>query len=73
MNSVYRFLGWGGMPIGALVGGVLADAFGLRAPFYVGGTFLVLATLIAAPVLTTREVEAAKQAAADRATLSRSA
>ncbi len=73
VNSVYRFLGWGGMPIGALVGGVLADAFGLRAPFYVGGTFLVLATLIAAPVLTTREVEAAKQAAADRATLSRSA
>lgn len=66
VNSVYRFLGWGGMPIGALVGGVLADQFGLRAPFYVGGAVLVLATLVAMPVLTTREVEAAKQAAADR-------
>ena len=73
VNSVYRFLGWGGMPIGALIGGVLADQFGLRAPFYVGGAFLVVATILAAPVLTTREVEAAKQAAAERADVSRSA
>ena len=73
VNSVYRFLGWGGMPIGALIGGVLADQFGLRAPFYVGGAFLVVATILAAPVLTTREVEAAKQAAAERADVSQSA
>ncbi|MEO1062368.1 MAG: MFS transporter [Actinomycetota bacterium] len=67
VNSVYRFLGWGGMPIGALIGGVLADAYGLRAPFYVGGAFLVVASIIAAPVLTTREVESAKAAAAEAA------
>lgn len=77
VNSVYRFLGWGGMPIGALIGGVLADAYGLRAPFYVGGAVLVIATIVAAPVLTTREVEAAERAAvetsADEGEISRSA
>ena len=66
VNSVYRFLGWGGMPIGALLGGVLADAYGLRAPFYVGGTVLVVASLVAAPVFTTREVQQAKDAALAR-------
>lgn len=66
VNSVYRFLGWGGMPIGALIGGVLADAYGLRAPFYVGGTVLVVASLVAAPVFTTREVQQAKDAALAR-------
>ena len=33
MNSVYRLLGWGTMPVGALLGGVLAEAFGLRFVF----------------------------------------
>lgn len=49
VNSVYRFLGWGGMPVGALVGGLLADAFGLAAPFVVGGLVLLAAAAVALP------------------------
>jgi predicted MFS family arabinose efflux permease len=37
VNSVYRMLGWGTRPLGALVGGIVAEAAGLRAPFIVGG------------------------------------
>src|SRR6478752_1907428 len=45
VNSAYRLVGWGTMPLGALAGGLLADAFGLRAPFLVAG---VVALLLAA-------------------------
>jgi MFS family permease len=37
VNSVYRMLGWGTRPLGALAGGFIAEAAGLRAPFIVGG------------------------------------
>lgn len=45
VNSIYRFFGWGTMPIGALIGGVLVAVFepdlgrqaALRLPFLVGG------------------------------------
>jgi len=33
LNSVYRLLAWGTMPIGAAIGGLIAEAFGLRAVF----------------------------------------
>ena len=42
VNSVYRMLGWGLMPLGALAGGFVAHAGGLRAP-YVGGIVCALA------------------------------
>ena len=29
VNSAYRLVAWGTMPIGALLGGLVADAFGL--------------------------------------------
>ena len=32
VNSVYRFVGWGSIPIGAILGGILADAFGCARP-----------------------------------------
>jgi len=51
VNSVYRFLGWGGMPVGALIGGLLASSYGLRAPFWVGGGCLLAASVIATPRL----------------------
>ena len=37
VNSVYRMLGWGTRPLGALAGGFVANAAGLWAPFIVGG------------------------------------
>lgn len=33
LNSVYRLLAWGTMPIGAAIGGLIAEAFGLTAVF----------------------------------------
>jgi predicted MFS family arabinose efflux permease len=36
VNSVYRWLVWGSISIGAALGGVVAHVFGLRAPFFFG-------------------------------------
>ncbi|HEV2893834.1 MAG TPA: MFS transporter, partial [Actinomycetota bacterium] len=41
MNAAYRLVGWGTMPIGAVLGGFLAETLGLR------GTFVVSAALMA--------------------------
>ena len=60
VNSVYRFLGWGTMPIGAAVGGALAKAFGLRAPFYVSAGVLAVMGVAARPVVNRRTIEAAR-------------
>lgn len=51
VNSVYRMLGWGTRPLGALVGGFLAEAAGLRAPFIVGGILRVAIFLALLPAL----------------------
>ena len=51
VNSVYRMLGWGLMPLGALAGGFVAHAAGLRAPYVVAGLLCGLALLVALPLL----------------------
>jgi MFS family permease len=51
VNSVYRMLGWGLMPLGALAGGFIAHAAGLRAAYIVGGVLSGVALLAALPVL----------------------
>ena len=51
VNSAYRMLGWGLMPIGALAGGFVAHAAGLRAPYVVAGLLCALCTLAALPLL----------------------
>jgi MFS family permease len=51
VNSVYRMLGWGLMPVGALAGGFVAHAAGLRAPYIVAGILCGLALLAAIPLL----------------------
>ncbi|MFC3455315.1 MFS transporter [Amycolatopsis speibonae] len=51
VNSVYRLLGWGLMPLGALTGGLLAHRLGLRVPYPVAGVVRGLALLVALPVL----------------------
>jgi hypothetical protein len=70
VNSVYRFLGWGMMPIGSLVGGLvvtLVDSFAgrevaLRTPYViaVAGNLALLA--FGARRLTTAKIEAARDA-----------
>jgi MFS family permease len=51
VNSAYRFFGWGAMPVGALLGALLAERTNLHTPFIVGGLGMIIATLIAAPHL----------------------
>ncbi|EMD25131.1 MFS transporter [Amycolatopsis azurea] len=51
VNSVYRLLGWGLMPLGALTGGLLAHRFGIRVPYPVAGVARGLALVAALPVL----------------------
>lgn len=63
VNSVYRFLGWGSIPLGALAGGWIASRYGLRAPFLIGGGITVVSLALAWPRLTNRAIEAAKAAA----------
>lgn len=63
VNSAYRMIGWGTMPIGALLGGVLAEAFGLRAPFLVAGLVSAALALWTTTTITTRAIERARRRA----------
>lgn len=71
VNSVYRFFGWGMMPIGAFLGGLLADSVtvivdrstGLRAPFIVAGVIQAAISLYAVGRLNTATVEGARREA----------
>jgi MFS family permease len=51
VNSVYRMLGWGLMPLGALAGGFVAHTEGLRAPYILAGVICGVALLAALPLL----------------------
>lgn len=56
-NASQRFLVWGTMPIGALIGGLLGDQIGLRPTMLVGaiGGLFSVVWLLASPVLALRE------------------
>ena len=72
VNSVYRFFGWGMMPIGAALGGlivVIVDQFAsrelaLRMPWLVAGVLSLLLFVVAGPRLTTAKFAEARAAAA---------
>jgi MFS family permease len=63
MNASYRLVGWGTMPLGALLGGVLAEALGLRATFLVAAG-IVLLTLAGFRYLTEEAIADAEAAEA---------
>jgi MFS family permease len=58
MNASMRFMVWGTMPIGSLLGGVLGTVLGLRPTLVVAGVFGILAIpwLLAKPVRELREI-----------------
>jgi MFS family permease len=58
MNSVMRFVVWGVMPLGALLGGALATWFSLRTAIWVGaiGQCLAVLPVLLSPVRTLREM-----------------
>ncbi len=51
VNSAYRMLGWGLMPLGALAGGLVAHEFGIRAGYLAAGALRGVVLLAALPVL----------------------
>ena len=71
VNSVYRFFGWGMMPIGIFLGGLLVEVveglsnreMGLRAPFLAAAALQLLLLIYAMSRLTTAKIEAARSAA----------
>jgi MFS family permease len=55
LNSAYRLLAWGTMPLGAAAGGLLAQWLGLQAMFGIMG-MLTLALLGMMPILTDKAI-----------------
>ena len=64
VNSAYRFVGWGSIPIGAFVGGLLAHGFGLRFPFLFAAIVLTVFGLLMMRAVTSKTIAAARAAAA---------
>lgn len=59
VNSAYRLLAWGSQPIGALLGGLIAELVGLQAVFIVAA-LLTLVLLLARAVITEEALTAAE-------------
>lgn len=57
VTSAYRLVALGALPLGGLLGGVLAGTFGLTAPFLVGAAALVVLAFVLRPVLTTDAID----------------
>ncbi|MEU4441721.1 MFS transporter [Actinosynnema sp. NPDC050801] len=55
VNSAYRLVAWGTMPLGAAIGGALAHALGLRAVFVIM-TAVSLVTLVGLTAVTDRKI-----------------
>jgi MFS family permease len=64
VNSAYRLVGWGTMPFGALAGGLVADAFGLRAPFFLAGVVALLLAAWLSLTVSNRSIARARRRAA---------
>jgi MFS family permease len=62
VNSGYRLLGWGSMPLGAATGGLLAQFLGLTAVFATMAV-LTLALLAGMTIVTNDSMDAAERAA----------
>ena len=60
VNSAYRMVGLGAMPLGAVAGGLLSEAYGLRAPFFLAAGITGLALLIAAHWVTPAAIDNAR-------------
>ena len=55
-----RLLAWGSQPLGALLGGAVAAAFGLRAPFLVAGLAFVLMLALTWRITSNQSIESAR-------------
>ena len=65
VNSAYRLLGWGSMPVGAALGGATAEVIGVRPVFLLCGAITLLLIVPLRAVITDKgiaEAEAATEA-----------
>lgn len=68
VNSVYRFFGWGSIPIGAFVGGILVSVMenftsrelALRSPYFLSAILGFILMMVAVPKLSTEKIERAR-------------
>jgi MFS family permease len=58
--STFRLFSYGAVPLGALLGGVVARAFGLRAPFLLAGVVAPVVALLCLPVVNRRSIAEAR-------------
>ncbi|WP_228454147.1 MFS transporter [Streptomyces alkaliphilus] len=65
VNSAYRLVAWGTRPLGALLGGLVAEVWGLRAVFAVTAV-VMLSLLTGMTVVRGRAMEDAEREAAER-------
>jgi MFS family permease len=58
MNATMRFIVWGTIPIGQILGGVIATSLGVHEAIWIGaaGSFLAVIPLLVTPVRTLREM-----------------
>lgn len=74
VNSVYRFFGWGSIPIGMFLGGAIVTIaqyfvsreMALRTPYLVGAVMGVIIFIFAAPRLTTKAIDRARAEAQNK-------
>lgn len=64
MISTFRLFSYGAVPLGALLGGVVARTFGLRAPFLLAGVAVPVVALLSLPVVNRRSIADARARAA---------
>ena len=64
MNATMRFIVWGTIPIGALLGGVLGGVIGLQNTIWVGaiGSFLAFLPVLLSPVRSLQEIPSSEPA-----------
>jgi MFS family permease len=60
VHATFRVFSYGAIPLGALAGGWLADAFGLRAPYFAGGAIVLLVSLGIGRWVTEAAIERAR-------------
>ena len=61
--SAFRLFSYGAVPLGSLLGGLVARTFGLRAPFVVAGVVIPVTALLCLPAINTRTIADARRAA----------
>lgn len=60
VNSAYRLVAWGTMPIGALLGGLVAGAFGFTTLF-IAAAVVAMTPLLLMPILSNRAMDEAER------------